>query len=142
MANRTIKDYPNISLDPASIDGLIDFEHIFGRSGGIHIEIGSGKGTFLVSEATAYPDNNYLGIEWANKYYKYAVDRMGRWGIDNVRIMRTDAADFLAMHVRIHRSTGSTSITRTPGPRPATTNAALSMKETCSTSSAVSNPAA
>lgn len=99
MANRKVKDYPDISLDPANIEGMIDFGHIFGRSGEVHIEIGSGKGTFLVSEARAYPDNNYLGIEWANKYYKYAVDRIGRWAIGNVRIMRTDAADFLAMHV-------------------------------------------
>jgi tRNA (guanine-N7-)-methyltransferase len=30
------------------------------------------------------------------KYYRYAVDRIGRWGLTNVRIIRTDAAVFLA----------------------------------------------
>ena len=99
MAGKIINDYPEISIDPVSIEGLVDFESIFGRKGDIHIEIGSGKGTFLVSEARAFPDNNYLGIEWANKYYKLAVDRMGRWDIGNVRIIRTDAAIFIADHI-------------------------------------------
>jgi len=69
---------------------------IFGRSGPVHIEIGSGKGAFLLSEAMAHPDTNFLGIEWASRYYRYAVDRIGRWGLSNVRIIRTDAARFLA----------------------------------------------
>ncbi|MHC4569383.1 MAG: tRNA (guanine(46)-N(7))-methyltransferase TrmB, partial [Planctomycetota bacterium] len=71
---RTLKDYPEVSLKPENLDGKIDFVRLFGRSGAIHIEIGSGKGTFLVGEAR-------------------------RWGLANVRIIRTDAAVFLAEHV-------------------------------------------
>ncbi|MHC4119079.1 MAG: tRNA (guanosine(46)-N7)-methyltransferase TrmB [Planctomycetota bacterium] len=93
---RIFKDYPEISLKPENIDGKIDFLRIFGRVGPIHIEIGSGKGTFLVSQAQARPGDNFLGIEWAGRYYRYAVDRIGRWGLTNVRIIRTDAAVFLA----------------------------------------------
>ncbi len=65
----------------------------------MHIEIGSGKGTFLLSEATHRPDVDFLGIEWARKYYRHAVDRIGRWGLTNVRIIRTDVAAFLPQHV-------------------------------------------
>ncbi len=93
---RIFKDYPEISLKPENIDGKIDFLRIFGRPGPVHIEIGAGKGTFLVSQAQAQPDDNFLGIEWAGRYYRYAVDRIGRWGLTNVRIIRTDAAVFLA----------------------------------------------
>lgn len=96
---RIIKDYPEISLDQETLDGHVDFEVLFGRKASVHIEIGSGKGTFLVSEAEAYPDNNYLGIEWANRYYKFAVDRIGRKELGNVRIIRTDASFFFAEHV-------------------------------------------
>jgi tRNA (guanine-N7-)-methyltransferase len=96
---RTLKDYPEVSLKPENLDGKIDFVRLFGRSGAIHIEIGSGKGTFLVGEAQSLPDDNFLGIEWAGRYYRYAVDRVGRWGLANVRIIRTDAAVFLAEHV-------------------------------------------
>ena len=85
-----------MSLNPKDLDGKIDFVRIFGRAGPVHIEIGTGKGTFLLNQAGAQPGDNFLGIEWARKYYRYAVDRIGRWGLTNVRIIRTDAATFLA----------------------------------------------
>jgi len=99
MAKRIIKNYEHVSIDPQTLDGPVDFAHIFGRGGPIHIEIGSGKGTFLLSQGRAQPEVNFLGIEYANKYYRYAVDRIGRWSIENVRIIRTEAADFLTKHI-------------------------------------------
>ena len=93
---RILKEYPSVSLNPEDLDGKIDFVRIFGRAGPVHIEIGTGKGTFLLNQARAKPGDNFLGIEWARKYYRYAVDRIGRWGLTNVRIIRTDAATFLA----------------------------------------------
>ena len=96
---RTLKEYPSISLKPEDLDGRIDFVRIFGRSGPVHIEIGSGKGTFLLKQAGIHPGDNFLGIEWARKYYRYSVDRIGRWGLTNVRIIRTDAAVFLADYI-------------------------------------------
>jgi len=96
---RILRDYPGISLKAEELDGKIDFVRIFGRPGPVHIEIGSGKGTFLLSQAKARPGDNFLGIEWARKYYRYAVDRIGRWGLTNVRIIRTDAAGFIADYV-------------------------------------------
>lgn len=99
MEKRMIKDYQNISVDPESIVGALDFDILFGRSGPVEMEVGSGKGTFLLEEAKAFPEKFFFGIEWANKYYKHAVDRMGRWGMSNVRLMRTDAAIFIAEQI-------------------------------------------
>jgi len=93
---RILKDYPGISLKPENLNEKIDFVRIFGRPAPLHIEIGAGKGAFLLSQAKALPGDNFLGIEWARRYYRYAVDRIGRWGLTNVRIIRTDAATFLA----------------------------------------------
>ncbi len=99
MVKRPLKDYEHVSLRPEELAGAVDFERIFERNGPVHIEIGSGKGTFLLAQAGCAGEVNFLGIEWANKYYRYAVDRIGRWGLANVRIIRTDAAFFLAEHV-------------------------------------------
>ncbi|MBE0535625.1 MAG: tRNA (guanosine(46)-N7)-methyltransferase TrmB [Phycisphaerae bacterium] len=74
---------------------MADFAQIYGRNAPLHVEIGSGKGAFLLSEARARPECNFLGIEWASKYYLHTVDRIGRWGLTNVRIIRTDVAAFL-----------------------------------------------
>ncbi len=93
---RILKEYPSVALKPENLDGKIDFVRVFGRACPVHIEVGAGKGTFLLNQARAQPGNNFLGIEWARKYYRYAVDRIGRWGLTNVRIIRTDAAVFLA----------------------------------------------
>ena len=92
---RILKDYRSVSLKEEDLDGKIDFVRLFGRSGPLHIEIGSGKGTFLLNQARVLSGDNFLGIEWARKYYRYAVDRIGRWGLTNVRIIRTDAAVFI-----------------------------------------------
>ena len=65
---RILQDYPGIPLKAEDLDGKIDFVRIFGRPGPVHIEIGSGKGTFLLSQATTQPGDNFLGIEWARIY--------------------------------------------------------------------------
>ena len=93
---RTLKDYPHVSLKSEDLDGQVDFIRLFGRSGPVHVEIGIGRATFLLNQAKDQPQLNFLGIEWANKYYRYSVDRIGRWNLKNVRIIRTDAAQFLA----------------------------------------------
>ncbi len=93
---RTLKDYPHVSLKSEDLDGQVDFIRLFGRSGPVHVEIGIGRATFLLNQAKVQPQLNFLGIEWANKYYRYSVDRIGRWNLTNVRIIRTDAAQFLA----------------------------------------------
>src|SRR4051794_35849560 len=77
----------------------VDFAALFGRSAPVEMEIGSGKGGFLLNRARAYPDRNFLGIEWANKFFRYAADRMARWGVTNVRLMRTDASHLMTHHI-------------------------------------------
>jgi tRNA (guanine-N7-)-methyltransferase len=93
---RILKEYPTVVLKVEELNGKIDFVRIFGRPGPVHIEIGTGKAAFLLNEARAHLEVNFLGIERASRYYRYAVDRIGRWGLTNVRIVRTDAAAFLA----------------------------------------------
>jgi tRNA (guanine-N7-)-methyltransferase len=93
---RVLKEYTGVALKVEELDGKIDFGRVFGRGGPVHIEIGCGKATFLLNQARAQPVVNFLGIERASRYYRYAVDRIGRWGLDNVRIIRADAAAFLA----------------------------------------------
>ena len=99
---RPLEHYPSVAVEPDAISDKLCFSDLFGREAPVHIEIGSGKGTFIVNQAKAEPDVNFLGIEWASKYYRYAVDRVGRWALNNVRLIRTDAAVFLAEHIRDH----------------------------------------
>jgi tRNA (guanine-N7-)-methyltransferase len=100
MAKRILKQYENIALSADEIKGKLKFSDVFGRKSTVHIEVGSGKGTFLVSQAAAFGEIDFLGIEWANKYYRYTVDRIGRRGLKKVRMLRTEAGSFIAGHIR------------------------------------------
>jgi tRNA (guanine-N7-)-methyltransferase len=85
----------NIAVNLDNYLPFIDLEKLFVRVGPVQIEVGSGKGTFLLNEARLRPEVNFLGIEWANKFYRYSVDRMRRWQMNNVRILRADAREFI-----------------------------------------------
>jgi tRNA (guanine-N7-)-methyltransferase len=61
----------------------------------LQIEIGPGKGTFLVKQAGLRPEINFLGVEWAAEFFRFAADRARRRGLDNVRVLRADAVEFL-----------------------------------------------
>lgn len=59
------------------------------------LEIGCGKGTFILEESRARPDTNFLGIEWEGEYYAYSADRLRRINATNARMLRADATEFL-----------------------------------------------
>jgi tRNA (guanine-N7-)-methyltransferase len=79
---------------------LLDFRALFGDGAPVEMEIGSGKGGFILTRARALPDRRFLGIEYANKFFTYAADRMVRWDVPNVRLMRTDARHLVIHHLR------------------------------------------
>jgi tRNA (guanine-N7-)-methyltransferase len=94
--SRKLNNYPQFVLEHPNPPVKLNFDDIFGRFAAVHIEIGSGKGTFLVNQAKSQPDANFIGIEWTGKFYRFAVDRIGRWNLANVRIIRTDAVPYIA----------------------------------------------
>ncbi|MFN2383173.1 MAG: tRNA (guanosine(46)-N7)-methyltransferase TrmB [Gemmatimonadota bacterium] len=94
--------------EPAAWDPLLpaqglprplDWAALFGSDGAVEIEIGSGKGTFLVTAASRLPGTNFLAIEWAPGYAAYLADRVRRRELTNVRVVRAEAARFFADHV-------------------------------------------
>lgn len=76
--------------------GRVDIRAWFREPGRpLELEIGSGKGSFILGHAAANPGTNMLGIEWAREFYLYAADRIRRRGLANVRMLHTDATEFL-----------------------------------------------
>ncbi len=65
----------------------------------LELEIGSGKGTFLVQQAELQPETNFIGIEWAKEFWGYAADRLRRRALTNVRLLHADAGEFLRWRV-------------------------------------------
>jgi tRNA (guanine-N7-)-methyltransferase len=86
---------PELRLDVAGRDEPLDWSEVFGRAAAVEIEIGIGKGRFLLAAAEARPEVDHLGVEWANKYLRIAEHRAARRELENVRFVRTDAKDFV-----------------------------------------------
>lgn len=83
-------DLPSV-IEP-TFDPRSWFEHPDRR---FELEIGSGKGTFLVQQSDLKPETNFLGIEWAAEFYRYAADRIRRRQLNNVRMLHDDAVEFI-----------------------------------------------
>lgn len=88
-----------IGLQADALARPIRWPELFGNDHPVELEIGMGKGTFLVEQAKARPEVNFFGIEWANWYWRYASDRLRRHGCLNARTVRAEALFFLREHV-------------------------------------------
>lgn len=66
---------------------------VFGRKAPLHIEVGMGKGQFLMQLALQNPDINYVGIEMYSSVLLRAVQKMEENPMDNLRFIRMDARE-------------------------------------------------
>src|SRR5262249_8729343 len=65
----------------------------------VEVEVGFGKGLFLLTEATARPGVNFVGVEIERKYQLFAATRTAKRGLRNVRLACGDARAFLRERV-------------------------------------------
>ncbi|HEX9985969.1 MAG TPA: tRNA (guanosine(46)-N7)-methyltransferase TrmB [Thermoanaerobaculia bacterium] len=68
-----------------------DFKELFGNGNPVVLEIGSGKGRFLIATATERPDVNLLGIEKSLHYHRLIRARVLKRNLQNLRLVNHDA---------------------------------------------------
>lgn len=64
---------------------------IFGNDHPIHIEVGMGKGRFIMNLAEQHPDINYIGIEKYSSVLVRGLEKMEENPLPNIRFIRMDA---------------------------------------------------
>jgi tRNA (guanine-N7-)-methyltransferase len=69
----------------------INWLSLFGNDLPVEIEVGTGKGLFLLHSATTRPDTNFFGIEVVRKYQLYAATRYAIRNLPNVKTACADA---------------------------------------------------
>lgn len=67
------------------------WKEIFGNDHPIYIEIGMGKGRFIMELAALHPEFNYVGIEKYSSVLLRAVQKMELEPLPNVKFIRMDA---------------------------------------------------
>ena len=73
------------------IDYKGDYQKIFENNNPIHIEIGMGKGDFIIENAKKYPNINFIGIEKFDSVIVRAVQKLENEEIPNLKLIKIDA---------------------------------------------------
>lgn len=78
-----------IILNPEENKGK--WKNVFGNDKPIHIEIGMGKGDFIIDMAKNNPNINFIGIEMYDSVIVKAVQKLENEELDNLKLIRMDA---------------------------------------------------
>lgn len=71
--------------DPLDEDLFFDSMKVFGNDNPLHLEIGCGKGAFVLEIAQRNPDINYIAIEKTPNVLITGMERLKELGLKNVR---------------------------------------------------------
>lgn len=92
-AKELIANNRHIVLD---LEGKINFKELFKNDHPTRIEIGMGKGDFIINMAINYPDINFIGVEKYDSVLVAALKKvLAKGEIPNLRLICLDAGQLL-----------------------------------------------
>jgi tRNA (guanine-N7-)-methyltransferase len=77
-----------LTLD--DLDGPLDWRAFFGNDQPVEIDVGCGRGLFLVTASAAHPEVNYLGIEIDYREGRRGARRLWKRKARNARVLGGD----------------------------------------------------
>ncbi|WGZ95108.1 MAG: tRNA (guanosine(46)-N7)-methyltransferase TrmB [Candidatus Thiothrix putei] len=92
--------WPIFGIEPS--DTPLDFPTLFGRVAPVTLEIGFGNGDSLAQMAAAAPERDFIGIEVHTPGVGHLLKLIGDQGLQNVRVMNTDAVEILQQRIPVH----------------------------------------
>ncbi len=84
-----IEASPYIIKKPEEYKGKI--KTLFNNENALHLEIGIGKGNFIINMAKKYPDINFIGIEMFDSIMVRTVQKLENEEIPNLKLIKMDA---------------------------------------------------
>ena len=88
-ASKRIEQSPYIINNYKDYKG--NFSSLFLNNNPINIEIGMGKGLFIINMAKNNPDINYIGIEKFDSVMVRAIEKLESENIPNLKLIKMDA---------------------------------------------------
>lgn len=77
----------------------LDWRDIFGNDQPLALEIGCGIGDFIAKTATDRPEINFIAVDYYNKGCDKTCRRLQKLKIDNVRVVRAEAREFVSNQI-------------------------------------------
>jgi tRNA (guanine-N7-)-methyltransferase len=82
-------------FQPSSYVERLHWSQIFPVERPVEVELGTGDGSFIAQWAALQPERNVLGLERLLGRLRKADRKIGRGGLENVRLLRLEAAYFV-----------------------------------------------
>ncbi|MGN1337835.1 MAG: tRNA (guanosine(46)-N7)-methyltransferase TrmB, partial [Candidatus Coprovivens sp.] len=90
-AKDIVKNSPFVVQNPQQHKGK--YKELFGNNNPIHLEIGMGKGNFILDKAKKNPDINFIGLEKYDSIVCRALEKAEVQQPSNLKIMCVDALE-------------------------------------------------
>ncbi len=81
----------------SNCDFYYDENNEYKNGKNLHIEIGMGKGNFVIGMAKANPDINYIGIEKYSAVASLAIKKIEQEKLGNVKVIVMDIVDTISL---------------------------------------------
>lgn len=81
----------NLKFTDTDVKDYIDLDGYFGRKAPLHMEVGCGKGGFMLQLAAQNPHINYIAVEYCANVIVTAAEAALKAGLKNVLFVNADA---------------------------------------------------
>lgn len=92
-ANRIIKDSPYLVANPTRYKNK--WNDFFGNKNPICLELGMGRGSFIIEMAMKYPNINFIGLELDVNQTATAIKNIGTKKLPNLKMINSDAKEII-----------------------------------------------
>ena len=90
-ANKIVKNCSYVVNDPAKYKKK--WHEVFGNNNKICLELGMGRGDFIIDMAINYPNINFIGLEVVDSQMVNAVKRLEGKKLSNLKLINADAKE-------------------------------------------------
>ena len=90
-AGKIIGKSPYLISNPSEYKNK--WSNLFENKNPIHLELGMGRGDFIINMAKTYPNINFIGLEISDSQMVMAVQRLSNQNIKNLKLINADARD-------------------------------------------------
>ncbi|MBQ6841142.1 MAG: tRNA (guanosine(46)-N7)-methyltransferase TrmB [Bacilli bacterium] len=92
-ADRIVRSCSYVVNEPTKYKNK--WNDLFGNKNPICLELGMGRGDFIINMARTYPNINFIGLELYASQMVMAVDRLVNQKLPNLKLINADAKDII-----------------------------------------------
>ena len=92
-ADKIIENSNYLIKNPSIYKGK--WKELFNNNNPICLELGMGRGSFIIEMAKTHPNINYIGLELDNSQTATAVNKIGTQKINNLKLICADAHNII-----------------------------------------------